>query len=133
MNQPKIFLSYSHRSSEDREWIQELAKHLSARELSPWLDQWSVKPGDRLSETLAEGLRTSDVLVFLVSPESLGSANLFFELGVALSMGKKIIPIVSRDIRPGELPSPLRERAYLVKTTPEEAAEKVAQALAVAA
>ena len=55
--------------------------------------------------------------------------KLFFELGVAMGMGKRVVPIVPRETDTSKLPFDLRSRHYLLKDSPEDTAEELAHAL----
>jgi TIR domain len=96
------------------------------------LDQFELAAGDSLRDALEEGLRKSDVLVTLVDPQSNLRPNLFFELGAAIGMGKRVVPIIPREADTSKLPFELRTRRYLLRNSPEDTAEELADALAAA-
>ena len=85
MNEPKVFISYSH---DDTEWVRKFAEALREKSVDVWLDAWQVHAGDSFSEALEAGLRGSDVIVAILSAANARRPNTLFELGVALSMGK---------------------------------------------
>lgn len=126
MSAPKVFISYSH---SDSEWARELADSIAHMGLSVWFDQTDIKPGQHLAEELEKGLRTSDAVVFLIDPQTLGSANLFFEMGAAVGMNKTIIPVVPAGFDIHELPLPLRRIRYLIRTSPEQTGKELAAAI----
>lgn len=126
MSEPRIFISYS---QEDAAWVRSLAEALRAEGLDVWLDQWHTGTREALPDALEQGLRGSDAVVVLVSPESAKRPNLFFELGFALGERKTVIPVVSPDLDREMLPFDLRTRKYLVRTNPGEVAHEVAVAL----
>jgi nucleoside 2-deoxyribosyltransferase len=78
---------------------------------------------------LEAGLRESDVLVALIDPQSSLKPNLFFELGAAIGMGKRVVPIVPRELDTSKLPLELRTRRYLLRASPEDTAEQLAHSL----
>jgi hypothetical protein len=78
---------------------------------------------------LEAGLRDSDVLVPLVDPDSNWRPNLFFELGLALGTGKRVVPIVPKDLDPSVLPFNVRHRLFLIRDTPEHTAEELSSTL----
>jgi uncharacterized protein (DUF4213/DUF364 family) len=47
-------------------------------------------------DALESGMRGSDMLVALVEPEHPAWPNLFFELGAAIGMGKKVVSVVPK-------------------------------------
>ena len=65
---------------------------------------------NRLRDALEAGLRDS-------------------ELGAAISMGKRVVPIVPRDLDPRALPFDVRLRRYLIRETPEQTAEELSHTL----
>jgi hypothetical protein len=129
MDKPQIFISYS---SADADWARSFAEALKQRGERVWFDEFEISVGDSLSDALEAGLRESDVFVTLVEPENLHKPTLFFELGAAIGMRKKVVAIVPREIDPAKLPLELRLRRYLVRDTPEETAEELSHALAAA-
>lgn len=127
MNKPKVFISYSHA---DHSWAREFAKSMVDHGIDVWFDQFTVRAGDSLSDALEDGLRKSDALVLLITPESLGRPNLFFELGAAFGLNKKIIPIISEDIDTTALPIPLKRIKFLRRKSPAETARELAAEIA---
>ncbi len=127
-NLPKLFISYSHHSEKDMQWARDFAQQLAKREFSPWLDQWEIKPGEDMREAIAKGLRQVDALVLLLTADTVGSPYLFFEIGAALALEKKVIPVVSADVDRSTIPIPLLHRRFVSGGSPEQAADEVARA-----
>jgi nucleoside 2-deoxyribosyltransferase len=121
----KVFISHTARNTE---WARSFAKALKERGVSVWFDEFDVQPGEPLREALEAGLRNSDVFVALLD-EAPAKPNLFFELGAAIGMGKKVVPIVPKGIDLGALPLDLRLRRYLVRDSPEQTAEELSATL----
>jgi len=129
MDKRQIFISYS---SADANWARSFAEALKKRGEKVWFDQFEIPPGESLRDALEAGLRESDVFVTLVESDNLHKPNLFFELGAAIGMRKKVVAIVPKDIDPSQLPIELRLRRYLVRDSPEDTAEELSHALAAA-
>jgi len=71
-------------------------------------EKWSIH--DKASMEVAEqALRRSDLIVSLVGKGETGSANLFFELGVAVAGNKDFVAVVPKDLDPTRLPVPLEQ------------------------
>jgi hypothetical protein len=121
----KVFISHTAR---DTEWARSFAKALKERGVSVWFDEF-VQPGESWREALEAGLRNSDVFVALLDAEAPAKPNLYFELGAAIGMGKKVVPIVPKGIDLGALPLDLRLRRYLVRDSPEQTAEELSATL----
>jgi nucleoside 2-deoxyribosyltransferase len=126
MEEQKVFISHS---SADAEWARLFAHALKQRGVSVWFDEFDIKPGDSWREALEAGLRSSDVLVALLDPESSSRPNLFFELGAAIGMGKRVVSIVPKGTDPRTLPLDVRLRRYLIRDTPEQTAAELSDTL----
>jgi len=123
MYKQRVFISHS---VSDEPWVREFTDSLRGLGFEVELDYHNIRLGDSLADALEEGLRKSSVIVLLVTPDSIKRPNLFFEMGAAIGMGKRLVPVVSSEVDPAELPAPLRERQYLVKATPEATAQEFA-------
>ena len=121
-----MFISHSPR---DADWARSFAQALKSRGLAVWFDEFDVQPGESVRYALEAGLRTSDVLVTVVDRDYPWSPTLFFELGAAIGMGKKFVPVVPKEIDPANLPLDVRLRRYLVRETPEQTAEELSNTL----
>lgn len=126
MDKPRVFISHS---ALDVDWARSFAQALKERGVPVWFDEFDVHPGESIREALESGLRGSDVLVALLDPSSPAKPALFFELGAAIGMGKKVVSIVPKDMDPGNLPLDVRLRRYLVRDSPEQTAEELSNAL----
>lgn len=115
----KVFISYAH---DDSVWAREFARALSNHGAEVWFDDFSVRPGENLREAIESGLRESDVIVALIDSENSNRPALFFELGAAIGMGKRVVAIVPKEFDPSQLPQSIRLRRYLFKDSPEETA-----------
>jgi predicted nucleotide-binding protein len=126
MEQRSVFISHSAR---DAGWARSFAEALKRRGVTVWLDGLEDRPGESAVDALEAGLRSSDVLVALLDSESQSRANLFFELGAAIGMGKRVLAIVPKGVDPGVLPLSVRRRRYLIRDTPERTAEELSESL----
>ena len=126
MSGPKVFISHSHG---DTEWVRQFAEALRKQDVDVWLDEWQIKPGDLWQEKIEDGLRSSDAIVLVLSRMNAQSPDVAFEFGAAIGMGKRLIPIVSSDLEGSEIPPAFRNRRYLIRGAPDEAAREVAQAV----
>lgn len=80
----KTFISYS---SKDEEFVSRLAMDLRTREgIDVWFDQWEINPGDTIPEKLEEGLSEAEVLVLVLSPDSVNSRWVEYERQAWLTM-----------------------------------------------
>jgi hypothetical protein len=126
MAKTMVFISHSAR---DSDWARSFARALKEKGVTVWFDEFDVRPGESVRDALEAGLRGSDVLVPLLDAEPSSTPNLFFELGAALGMGKRIVPILPKDLDPSVLPLDVRLRRYLIRDTPEHTAEELSNTL----
>ncbi len=126
MEKGTVFISHSRN---DAEWARSFAEALKERGVSVWFDEFDAQSGESRRDALEDALRGSDVLVTLLDGESPLKPKLFFELGAAISMGKRVVPIVPQDMDPSILPLDVRARRYLVRDTPEQTAEELSNTL----
>ena len=126
MKEQKVFISHS---TEDAEWARSFAQALIKRGVTVWLDEFDVPAGGSGRDALEAGLRNSDVVVALLNPGSLAKHNLFFELGAAIGMGKRVVSIVPKEIEAGASALELRLRRNFIRDTPEQTAEDVSNSL----
>jgi hypothetical protein len=106
---PRIFLSYSH---EDKPIAQALARELEERHAAVWFDEHMLVPGDRLTERIAEAIRSSDVFLLLISPASEASKWTRRELELALAdpYRTRVVPVVFAGAK---VPTNLSDILYL--------------------
>lgn len=121
-----VFISHS---AQDADWARLFAQALKERGVTVWFDEFDVRPGESIRDALEAGLRKSDVLVALLDTESKSKPNLFFELGAAIGMGKKVVAIVPKELDASALPLDIRLRRYLIRNTPEQTAEELSNTL----
>jgi len=126
MEKRRVFISHSAR---DADWARSFAQALKKRGVTVWFDEFDVRPGESVREALEAGLRSSDVLVAFLDAESSSKPNLFFELGAAIGMGKRVVVIVPKDLDPSVVPLDVRLRRYLIRDTPEQTAEELSNTL----
>jgi TIR domain len=118
-----VFISYSH-GDIDRAWLTGFVERLRRHGVSVWLDTEQIPPGQPWRDAIEDGLRNSDSIVLVLGRETALRPYLFFEIGAAIGMGKRIIPIVAQDVVPSQLPAPIRLRQFLRQQAPEETADE---------
>lgn len=121
-----VFLSYA---LEDREWVSEFTRALQESGVHNWFDVNDILPGDPWVEKLQSALRESQTLLVFLSPNSVESPFVFFELGAAVADQKRIIPVLIGDLESQSIPPLLAQRQVLRATSPTEAGKQVARIL----
>ena len=91
----KVFITYSHK---DRGAKDKLIECLNVMVQDNLIEIWhdnEILPGDRWRDTISKNLRSSDILLYLVSTASLASKNCNKELAEALEeTSLRIVPII---------------------------------------
>jgi TIR domain-containing protein len=121
-----VFLSYS---SASQPWVRKFTDALTASGVSAWFDAHEILPGERWQAQIEKALRQSRVLILVLTPESVQRPWTFFELGAALADGKRIVPVLSDEVDPGDIPAVIRQFQFVREKSPEAAAKRVAEAV----
>lgn len=109
---PHVFLSYS---SKDKEIAHRVFQELRRKDIDVWLDSWEIKRGDSITDMINDALSASDYLVVLISPNSVNSRWVQYELGVAANkqLVKRDITLLPVLINDADIPHPLRVYQFL--------------------
>ena len=90
----KIFVSYSrHDEAFARKIAVWLAKTLN---MGVWIDIDDIQPGVKWSAAIQDGLDNCEVMVVIVTPESMDSINVEDEWQYFIDLGKPVVPILLR-------------------------------------
>ena len=93
----KIFITYSYA---DREAKDKLATYLATMKREGLINIWhdnEILPGDTWRDSISKNLAESDILLYLVSANSLASENCNRELAKALNANIRVVPIILED------------------------------------
>jgi hypothetical protein len=93
----RIFISYSRN---DADFAHQLAERLSNLGANIWIDVEHIPPGMKWSTAIQQGLRDCEVMLLIVSPDSMDSGNVEDEWQYFLDKHKLIIPLLLRDTEP---------------------------------
>ncbi len=104
------FISYSRK---DTEYTHEIVDAIKARGLDAWVDWEGIPPTVDWMEQIQKGIAEADTFLFLLSPDSAASKVCADELEYAAKNGKRIIPIVLRDVKPDEAPVQTRHLNWI--------------------
>jgi hypothetical protein len=125
----KVFLSYARA---DYPSAYHLVEQLTDFEVSGWMDSTDIQAGSAIGSEIRSAIKSSDAMVILVSPDSLRSKWINFELGAGAALDIPIIPIIIGGAGAElDLPPPLQGLDFLdARNRPLDAvAEDVAKAL----
>lgn len=87
----KVFMSYS---SKDMAFAAQLERLLHKTDISGFLDQSDIAAGARVSSLIREEINSASAVLVLLSENAMKSNWVPFEIGLAQSLGKPIIPIL---------------------------------------
>ncbi len=87
----KIFISYSRA---DEEFARKLARSLSEMGAQIWLDVNDIPAGMKWSTAIQQGLNVCQIMLLIISPESMASSNVEDEWQYYLDKKKPIIPLL---------------------------------------
>jgi hypothetical protein len=106
----KIFLSYSRR---DNDFADQLAAVLAAQGFQVVIDRADIDAAERWKERLGQLILGSDIVVFVLSPDSAQSPICEWEVEQAMRHRKRIIPVLCRSLEGKRPPAPLRDLNYI--------------------
>ena len=87
----KVFIAYS---SKDTAFAAQLERLLHKTNVSGFLDQSDIAAGAGLSSLIRDEINSASALLVLLSENAVKSNWVLFEIGLAQSLGKPIIPIL---------------------------------------
>lgn len=121
LRQRRVFIMYSHR---DQPFAKELVAKLKASGYNPWFDVDEIAPGQRIPETVTNGLAQSAVALLLVSKNlDLEKATIGKELKVALatmkSKDESFSPVIPVRLDDTDVPQSLSNVSWIDFRDPE--------------
>jgi hypothetical protein len=90
----RIFICYSRK---DQEFKERLLTSLTKHNFETWVDSQNISVGDYWSDKVQEGLEKSDIMLVIISPDSMKSRPAKDEWEYFLDKGKPIIPVLWND------------------------------------
>jgi hypothetical protein len=126
----KVFLSYAHK---DSSLAGKIASALESKGFDVWNAETEVLPGDNFAEKISDALKDSDAMVVLLSPASLESNYVQWEIEYALgnkSYKQRVIPVLvgsEENISSESIPWILRKLQMIRLTEPEQSDEEINQ------
>ncbi len=126
----KVFLSYAHN---DGFLAKKIASALENEGLSVWNAEREILPGDNFAEKISEALKASDAMVVLLTPESLKSKWIQWEIEYALgnkSYNRRVIPVLvgsEENLSLESIPWILRKLQMIRLSKPEQTEEEINQ------
>src|SRR3954467_3774040 len=106
----KVFLSYSRK---DGAFAEELRAALDLLGFEAYLDKEDIAPGEPWEERLGNLIRLADTVVFIISPESLKSDHVKWEVDETARAGKRLVPVILTQVPDNDVPERLRKLNYV--------------------
>jgi len=91
---PGTFISYCR---DDLDFVDKLAKDLTTRGTSIWLDRIQIRAGQAWDKAVENALGHCPQLMVVLSPAAVASDNVLNEVAFALDEGKPVIPVLYQD------------------------------------
>jgi tetratricopeptide (TPR) repeat protein len=114
----KVFISYSRK---DRAFVGRLVDALeAANDIEVFRDTDDILPTEEWKDRLEQLIGEADTVVFALSPHSAKSEICSWEVEHALSLNKRIAPIVIKDVDGADIPGPLSKLNYIFFTNRKE-------------
>lgn len=100
-----MFISYSRR---DIDFARRITQAFKSQKLDFWIDWEGIPPTVDWWKEIQKGIEEADIFLFLLSPDSAKSNICRKEIGHAIANGKRLIPVVIRDVKAEEAPPELQ-------------------------
>jgi nucleoside 2-deoxyribosyltransferase len=100
--QPRLEVFLSHATA-DREHVALVQRQIEALGISVYLAEHDPKPGTSIAVKVVEALEQCHAVVVLITTNSVNSAYVQQEVGIARAHGKPIVPIVDKSVDPSSL------------------------------
>ncbi len=107
----KVFISYSRRDSLD--FADQLAAALEAYGYEAVVDRHGIAGGEDWQKRLGALILAADTVVFVLSPESVGSDVCAWEVAETDRRAKRLLPVVARPLGSASVPQRLRDLNYI--------------------
>ena len=106
----KVFISYSR---DDLQFADQLDAALDLCNFESVLDRHGISGGEEWKQRLGSLIRDADTVVFVLSPASARSEICKWEVDEALRLGKRLLPVLCRELGGASPPPQLQERNYI--------------------
>jgi hypothetical protein len=107
----KIFISYSRRDTS--KFAEELSTGLELVGFRPFMDRHDISGGEDWETRLGGLIASADTVVFVISPEGVRSERCAWEVQKAISLSKRILPIIALPVHDDNIPAALRRLNYI--------------------
>jgi WD40 repeat protein len=106
----QVFISYA---NADRTTMEKIRRSLRRESITVWTNKTDIQTGEAFEEAIKRGIEQADNVVYLLSPDSVNSDYCQRELDLAVSLNKRIIPVLVRLTEQEQVPIVLRSTQYI--------------------
>ncbi|MBX2862494.1 MAG: TIR domain-containing protein [Leptolyngbyaceae cyanobacterium MAG.088] len=106
----QVFLAYA---QADAKIMDNIRRSLRRQGFTVWSNQTDIPTGEAFKRAVSRGIEEADAMVYLLSPDSLQSQYCQYELKYALTLKKRVIPLLVRPLGSAENPSELTSLQYI--------------------
>ncbi|MEQ1839424.1 MAG: TIR domain-containing protein, partial [Verrucomicrobiales bacterium] len=117
-----VFISYSRADQDSVKWLNE--RFLESGR-TPWIDWSGIKPGEEWWPSILRGIDAANTFLFVLSPDSVISQVCPREIDQAVASGKRIVPVVFRDVKGLDVHPALARLNYIFLRTEEERRDNI--------
>ncbi len=113
----EVFLAYV---EENRATAEQIRNSLRREGFSVWTNTTDIQVGAEFQAVIDQGIEETDNVVYLLSPAAVQSSWCQHELYYALSLHKRIIPVLVETTAPDQIPASIRTLKYIDLTDKEQ-------------
>ena len=106
----EVFLAYA---EDDRTTAEQIRNSLWRAGFTVWLNTSDIQVGSEFAVVIDRGIEEADNVVYLLSPAAVRSPWCQHELEYALSLHKRLIPLLVEAVPPEKVPAPLQSLQYI--------------------
>jgi TIR domain len=106
----QVFLAYA---DEDRDTAQKIRYSLMREGFTVWINTHDIGMGMDFQVAIDRGIEEADNVVYLMSPAAGQSEYCQREIEYAVSLHKRIVPILAAVVEPSQIPAELRNLQYI--------------------
>ncbi|MFP4412148.1 toll/interleukin-1 receptor domain-containing protein, partial [Coleofasciculus sp.] len=106
----QVIIAYS---DADKATMEKIRRSLRRESITVWTNTTDIKTGEAFEEAIKRGIEQADNLVYLISPDAVNSTYCQQELDLAVSLHKRIIPVLVRETSVEQIPPVLQGLQYI--------------------
>jgi WD40 repeat protein len=106
----QVFLSYA---DQEYDTAQKIRYSLMREGFTVWISSNDIGTGLDLQAAINRGIEEADNIVYLISPAAVQSEFCQQEMAYAVSLNKRIVPILVATVEPSQIPAALRNLQYI--------------------